>query len=197
MPNCTQTYCNLWCEDNPDNEGLECCSALDLPQLRGIPCYYLDTEIGRPDWIAGLLRGEVNRMSFQVGTLVKVVAVSGGHNYPVGTTGVITMISNGTTCQLRRDDTGQLGNWIAFQDLEELDMSRQAQAARLKREIDGLETKLATLKKTHARLTEYEDDEEEIAANITKILKLAGDADATKETIHELLKGMNIKVKFN
>jgi len=136
---------------------------------------------------------EIN-MSIKVGDLVKVIGNAGGHNYPIGTTGEVISTNVSGSCNIKRDDTGAIGNWALYADVELLNVSRQAQGARIKKKIDALEKDLKGLKKKYSRLIEYEDDEEEIAANVAKILQIAGNTEATKNAIHAALKGMGIKI---
>jgi hypothetical protein len=191
VPNCTRNICDWY---GPGITG--CCGAQTVSELEEVNCPYQSLNSEESPRTVNILMGR-EQMAISVGTRVKVINNVGGHNYPIGTIGTVAQMSGATSCSIRRDDTGAVGNWALITDIEEYFESRQMQAASLKKKIDALEKELTDFKKQHARLTEFEDDEEEVAANVAKILQVAGSTEATKEAIQAVLKGMNIKIKFN
>jgi len=123
---------------------------------------------------------------FAVGDYVQVTGNMGGHNYEIGTTGRIITLNGDRTCQIQRDSDGTIGNWALTADCALLDMARQAQAARAKKEYEALEKKFMAAKKKHESLSKFESDEEEFADALARILKTDVDSTVVTKTLKKL-----------
>jgi hypothetical protein len=83
-----------------------------------------------------------NKKMFKIGDKIKVIKLSGGHNYTIGKNYIITNINyTNDTCQCVDPQTNLMGNYIYFTDIELISYNKSDIEKKIKKLYDDLKVK--------------------------------------------------------